>query len=399
MNLPYGGKLVNRHMTDAEKERVLSQEKELHVFEVDERIYPDIEMIADGVFSPLEGFMSSEDYRSVLDNMRLKNGLPWGIPIVLPVSTVQANMVKEGETILLKHSGILVASMVVDEKYPYDKKEFAQKVYNTTEKAHPTVEAIYGWGNMLLAGKISLIKKTNKEFDDYFKTPAEVRKMFEEKGWNKVVAFQTRNAPHRAHEYLQMRALELVDGLLVHPIIGPRKKGDTVPGAILESYEATISKYYPEGKALLTALPIAMRYGGPREAVLHSIIRRNFGCTHFIVGRDHAGVGDYYDKLEAQRLIGELSNELGITPVLPQNAYYCNKCNDVTSKDRCDHPDQDHVQFSGTKVRESIETGVVDERIIRPEVVEILRNYNKPKPPMDDTKLVEERLKSLGYID
>ncbi|MFH1447689.1 MAG: sulfate adenylyltransferase [Candidatus Micrarchaeota archaeon] len=419
MNTPYGGKLVNRHATADEKERILSQEKELHAIDLDERIYPDLEMIADGAFSPLEGFMLSEDYNSVLESMRLKNGLPWAIPIVLPVSTVEANTLEVGSTVLLTHNGITVASMVIEEKYSYDKKEFAQKVYNTTETAHPTVEAIYSWGDVLLGGKVTMLQKTKKEFDAYFKTPSQVREMFEGKGWNKIVAFQTRNAPHRAHEYLQKRALELAEGLLIHPIIGPRKKGDTPPKAILDSYEATIAKYYPPGKAVLTALPIAMRYGGPREAVLHSIIRRNFGCTHFIVGRDHAGVGDYYDKLEAQRLIGELSKELGITPVLPRNAYYCEECKDVTSADRCSHPESSHVQFSGTRIRESISTGIADERIIRPEVVEIMRrcqsgseqpNEQQNEQPKEqpkeaptkeatDLKLVEQRLKSLGYID
>ncbi|GBD38325.1 Sulfate adenylyltransferase [bacterium HR37] len=373
---PHGGKLVSRILEGEEREEALKRVRELKSIFVSSRVISDIELISNGAMSPLEGFMGREDYESVVRDMRLKNGLPWSIPITLPVEKDVSKEIKEGQDIaLLDTLGNPIAILHTEEKFTYDKKREAKEVYKTTDENHPGVKVLYSQGDVLIGGKISLVNlPSDIEFIEYRLTPLQTRCSFIERGWKRVVAFQTRNPIHRAHEYLQKCALEIVDGLLIHPIVGETKSDDVPADVRIRCYEVLIENYYPKDRVMLSVLPAAMRYAGPREAIFHAIIRKNYGCTHFIVGRDHAGVGNYYGTYDAHRIFDNFKpEEIGITPLFFEHAFYCRRCLGMATTKTCPHPAEFHLHLSGTKVRELLKAKKdLPPEFTRPEVARIL---------------------------
>jgi sulfate adenylyltransferase len=373
---PHGGKLVDRAATGAERETLLQAAAKLPTLTLNAREEADLELIANGAFSPLEGFLGEKDYLSVRDNKRLANGLVWSIPVTLSASEDEIRVLKTGQDVALHgRDGRLLAVLHLTEIYSYDKQKEAEQVYRTTEDKHPGVAALYAQKDYLLGGAITLLNEVNPtSFANYRFTPRALRALFEQNGWTRIVAFQTRNPIHRAHEYLTKTALESVDALLVHPIIG-ETKSDDIPAAVrIRAYEELLSNYYPANRTQLAGLPAAMRYAGPREAIFHALIRKNYGASHFIVGRDHAGVGNYYGTYDAQKIFGEFTpEEIGITPVFFENTFFCRTCSGMASLKTCPHPVENHVSLSGTKVREMLVNGEIPPvEFTRPEVANIL---------------------------
>lgn len=372
---PHGGTLVNRAAQGAEREALLSSAARLQAITLNAREEADLELIANGAFSPLEGFLGEKDYLSVRDNNRLANGLVWSIPVTLSVSEEEKNKLKVGADVALKgRDGRVLAILHLAEIYTYDKQEEARQVYRTTEEQHPGVAALYAQKEYLLGGKITLVNTVSEAFANYRFTPAQLRAIFEQKGWSRVVAFQTRNPIHRAHEYLTKTALESVDGLLVHPIVGETKSDDIPADVRMQAYEVLLSKYYPASRTQLAGLPAAMRYAGPREAVFHALIRKNYGASHFIVGRDHAGVGNYYGTYDAQRIFSDFTpEEIGINLFCFENTFYCQTCDGMASLKTCPHEATNHVSLSGTKVRALLASGEIPPaEFTRAEVAEVL---------------------------
>lgn len=374
---PHGGELVNRIVEGRKKDELIKRTGDMPVVKLDFDQLTAVDNISTGLFSPIEGFMTEEDYDSVVDDMRLADGTVWSIPVVLGISEKEAKKLNEGEDVALyfEEDEKLYAVLHLEEKYRYDKKREAQKVYTTTEREHPGVANVYDRGDVLLGGKISLLKRLKyDDFNDYRKTPKETRDMIVRKGWNTVVAFQTRNPIHRAHEYLQKSSLEIVDGLFLSPLVGRTKSSDIPADIRIKSYETVLDKFYPEDRTMMTVFPAAMHYAGPREAIFHALCRKNYGCTHFIVGRDHAGVGDYYGTYDAQEIFTEFdSAEIGITPLKFEYAFYCKKCGGMASGKTCPHSGEEHIYLSGTKVRELLRNGErPPEEMTRPEVSDIL---------------------------
>ena len=310
--VPHGGELVDRRAPKDERSDRLSAAENLAKLTLGPRTLSDLEMISTGVFSPLTGFMVRDDYESVVENTRLANGLIWSLPVTLSASEDEVSSINVGDEVALTDSdGRIVATMTVEDLYSYDKEREAQEVYRTTEEAHPGVAALYAQGGTLVGGEVTLLEDepSPRPFPGYYYEPAELREFFAEKGWRRVVGFQTRNPVHRAHEYIQKSALETVDGLLLNPLVG-ETKSDDIPAAVrMQSYETILERYYPKDRTVLAVFPAAMRYAGPREAVFHAICRKNYGCTHFIVGRDHAGVGSYYGTYDAQAIFEEFSED------------------------------------------------------------------------------------------
>ncbi len=380
---PHGGTLVNREVTGHERTRLIEESAEMSRIKLSARAISDLELIAIGAFSPLEGFLNYSNYHTVVRSMCLASGAPWTIPITLAVSAAEANQLREGTDVALYEGDHLLAVLHLAEKFTYDKKREAESVYRTTDEAHPGVRVLYEQGDWLLGGRISLVNRPrNLTFTEYRKDPAETRALFQERGWRRVVAFQTRNPVHRAHEYIQKCALEIADGLLLHPIVGETKSDDVPADVRMRSYEAILNHYYPPTRTLLSVLPAAMRYAGPREAVFHALVRKNYGCSHFIVGRDHAGVGNYYGTYDAHHIFDEFEpHELGITPLFFDHTFYCRACAGMASTKTCPHENSQHVTLSGTRVRELLGAGELPPvEFSRPEVARVLfEAYQEPE--------------------
>jgi sulfate adenylyltransferase/3'-phosphoadenosine 5'-phosphosulfate synthase len=375
-SVPHGGALINREPTGAARDEALARAATLPSIALDERELSDLEMIGVGALSPLTGFMRKLDYDCVVDSMRLSDGLVWALPVTLAVTEEQGAKVTEGSEIALTDAqGRIVGLMQVTDKFTYEKDREAQQCFGTTDRAHPGVARIYEQGDVYLGGPIWVLDRPNQgEFAEYRLTPLQTRKRFDELGWNTVVAFQTRNPVHRAHEYLQKVAMEMVDGLMLHPLVGATKSDDVPADVRMRTYEEIRDKYYPKNRAMLSVFPAAMRYAGPREAVWHAICRKNYGCTHFIVGRDHAGVGTYYGTYDAQLMVDRFSHEeLGITALKFEHSFFCRACGNMASAKTCPHDKSEHVHLSGTKVRDMLTNGELPPaEFTRPEVAKIL---------------------------
>lgn len=373
---PHGGKLINRILEGKEREEASKKAEGLKKVILSEREISDLEMIAVGAFSPLEGFMCKDDYHGVMDTMTLVGGLPWTIPVTLSVTTEEAEGFNEGSEIALTDdTGKILGILELKEKHTHDKVKESMRVYGTKDEAHPGVQKVLEMGDVLLGGKISV---TSRPEHDNFKEnrldPVETRQYFKDKGWKRVVGFQTRNPIHRAHEYIQKCALETVDGLMIHPIVG-QTKGDDIPADVrMECYNALMDNYFPKDRVALVVLPAAMRYAGPKEAIFHALIRKNYGCTHFIVGRDHAGVGSYYGTFDAHYIFDEFEEDaIGIRPMFFDYTFFCKKCGGMASFKSCPHDSENHISLSGTKVREMLVKGIEPPpEFSRPEVAKIL---------------------------
>lgn len=378
---PHGGELINRVVVGDFRAELLERASQLPQIVLNDANLADLEMIAIGAMSPLKGFMGRADYESVLEQMRLSNGLPWTLPITLAVDSAIAQLLELGQEVALveviNHTPYILAILEIQDKFIYDRDIEAQMVYRTTEIAHPGVARLHQQGEVYIGGPISLVNwahRTQNEFPDIRYTPDQTRQIFSERGWRRIVGFQTRNPIHRAHEYIQKTALEIVDGLLLHPLVGETKSDDVPADVRVASYRAILESYYPLDRVLLSAFPAAMRYAGPREAIFHAIARKNYGCSHFIVGRDHAGVGKYYGTYDAHHIFDEFApEEIGITPLFFEHTFYCKKCSAVVSLKTCPHDKSDHISLSGTQVREMLARGdMLPSEFTRPEVSRIL---------------------------
>ncbi len=376
---PYRGKLINREPPEKEKSRLLSEAEEMQKIHVNGELVKTLENISDGVFSPLEGFLGEEDYLAVVYNMRLANDLPWTIPILLDIEEEKAANIREGDELaLVNETDRTIAVIHLEEKYLFNKRKLAERVFGTRDIEHPGVAKVYSMKDVLLGGTIRLLQKSEDEFSRYRLKPIETQILFKEKHWKTVVGFQTRNPPHLGHEYIQKTALTFVDGIFINPVIGRKKTGDFRDEVILAAYEELIRNYYLKENAVLAVLETEMRYAGPREAVFHAIIRKNFGCTHFIVGRDHAGVGDYYPPYAAQEIFDEFP-DLGIIPLFFRSFFFCKKCYGVASQKTCPHNEKHHIKFSGTETRRKLRNGEkLPRELMRPEVVEMILKWDHP---------------------
>ena len=373
---PHGGTLIDRELLGQAREKALMRAGSLAQIVLSDVSISDLEMIGVGAFSPLTGFMGQADYEGVVESMRLANGLIWSLPITLPVVEEQAAGLSAGQDVaLVEPGGKILGILHLAEKYGYDKKREARNVYCTAEEAHPGVARVYAQGDVLLGGDIDLLKRPSGiPFPEFHLDPIETRRAFAERGWRRVVGFQTRNPIHRAHEYIQKTALEIVDGLFLNPLVGATKAGDVPADIRMKSYQVILDAYYPADRVMLGVFPAAMRYAGPREAIFHALVRKNYGCTHFIVGRDHAGVGSYYGTYDAQHIFDEFApGELDITPLFFEHSFYCTACGGMGTAKTCPHGREDHVFLSGTQVRALLAEGQLPPvEMTRPEVARLL---------------------------
>ncbi len=382
---PHGGQLVNRIATPEQRQEFLSKADFLPRVQLDERAVSDLQMIAIGGFSPLTGFMNQEDYDRVVTEMRLTNGSIWAIPVTLSVEEEVAASLKEGGFIRLDNpAGEYIGVLELTQKYSYDKSHEAINVYRTDDSNHPGVQVLYKQGPIHLAGDVWLLQRDpHPYFPKYQIDPTTSRQMFREKGWKTIVGFQTRNPIHRAHEYIQKCALEIVDGLFLHPLVGATKEDDIPADVRMRCYEILLDRYYPNDRVILAINPSAMRYAGPREAIFHALIRKNYGCTHFIVGRDHAGVGNYYGTYDAQYIFDEFQpEELGIVPMKFEHAFYCTRTQQMATSKTSPSSPEERIHLSGTKVREMLRRGELPPpEFSRPEVAaELARAMQVPLP-------------------
>ena len=368
----HGGKLVNR-VTDADPSGLFS-------VDISPDLANDVENIADGIFSPLEGFLNQQDFESVVSKGRLANGIAWTIPTVLDVDDDTGKKMKEAGDVLLKNpEGTGIAILHVEDVYSYDKQATVNGVYGTNDESHPGVAKTNSMNDFLVGGKIDYIQRQNEtEIRKHRMTPSQTRELFEKAGWKTIVAFQTRNPPHVAHEMLQKNAITTRDGVFVNPLIGKKKSGDFKDEIIVKAYETMIENYYPQDKCQLATLHTEMKYAGPKEAIHHAIMRQNYGCTHIIIGRDHAGVGKFYDPFAAHKIFADYP-ELEIEPIFFPAFFYCRKCLTFTNPNVCPHDADDREQISGTKLREMIQNGEApSEFILRPEVAKVIIDFDKP---------------------
>jgi sulfate adenylyltransferase len=386
MNQPHGGTLVNRIVTGARKTELENKAKSLFQLPIEDRYGADVEMIANGAFSPLTGFMNKADAEGTIEKMSLSNGLLWGIPILLPTGD-QHDQVEVGAEIALieRSSGQLLAVMKVEEKFELDLLNLAQKCFKTTEDKHPGVKAVLSGGNKFISGPLEMINRPTRHDDidgKYYLDPSETRAEFAKRGWKTVVAFQTRNPIHRAHEYLIKCAQEIVDGALIHPIVGETKPDDIPAPVRMRCYEALINGYFNPDNTMVSALPTAMRYAGPREAINHTMIRKNYGCTHMIVGRDHAGVGTYYGTYEAQEMMDSVADRTGMTILKFENTFFCKETQGMASS-KTAPKNATQVSLSGTRVREMLANGErPPAEFSRAEVADILIEWATSKAPV-----------------
>jgi sulfate adenylyltransferase len=376
---PHGGTLINKELPKFEKERILNQIKDFEKIQVNPHTIKVIKNICFGVFSPLEGFMNENNYRYVLEHMYLENNVAWPFPIVLDVGEEKARSINSDDRVLLVDSSDTpIALMDVEDKYHFNKKEFAEKVYGTLDKNHPGVENVFNMEEKLLGGEIFLINEPEPVFQELDLKPIETRVLFKEKKWDRVVAFQTRNPPHLGHEYVQKAGLTYVDGLFINPVIGKKKIGDFLDEVIISSYQVLINEYYPKDRVVLSTFETEMRYAGPKEAIFHAIARKNFGCDHIIIGRDHAGVGDYYGPYDAHKIF-DLFPDLGIEPIKFRSFSKCNKCDSIVNDKICPHPPDLQNFFAGREIRAALQSGKPpDPDVMRPEVAKVILQYNNP---------------------
>ncbi|MGV9198916.1 MAG: sulfate adenylyltransferase [Promethearchaeia archaeon] len=376
---PHGGSLVNKELPEVERKRVLEQFDEFEKITVTPQIWKVIKNISYGVFSPLEGFMHENDTLNVLEHMCLESNEIWPFPIVLDVSEEEVKDIKPDDRILLVNAAEKpLAMLIVNDIYDYDKKNYAKNVYGTTDTTHPGVNKVFNMKEKLLGGEIFLVEHEPAVFPDLDLKPLETRVLFKTKNWDRVAAFQTRNPPHLGHEYVQKAALTVSDGLFINPVMGKKKKGDFKDQVIIEAYKTLIDNYYPENRVVLSTFETEMRYAGPKEALFHAIARKNFGCDRIIIGRDHAGVGDFYGPYDAHKIFDQFP-DLGIEPITFRSFSRCTVCNSVVNDKICPHPPEKHVFFSGSNIRKLIrECKKPTPDIMRPEVADIILKYQEP---------------------
>jgi sulfate adenylyltransferase len=375
---PHGGVLIERIASQEKRDQITRDQERYTRISMDKEKLQDIANIAHGVYSPLTGFLCEEDFKSVLSEGRLADGTPWPIPIVLDASESEAGQVEIGQEVLLTDGKRPIASLEVREKYSYSKDDYASKVFGTNDRSHPGVEKTYTRAEVLLGGDLELLMEPDLPYIEYTLRPKETRVLFREKGWRDVVGFQTRNVPHLGHEYIQKTALAFTDGLFINPVVGRKKSGDFLDDVILATYDELLKHYYLKQRAVLVVLHMEMRYAGPREAIFHSIIRKNYGCTHFIVGRDHAGVGNFYPPFAAHEIF-ERYPDLGIVPLFFESFFHCSRCGGVTNQKTCPHGADDRVNFSGTNIRELLKRGdVPSEELMRPEIAKVILQHPNP---------------------
>lgn len=370
--LPHGGSLVNRQFTNVDYNQ--NQIK----IELDPISLSDLECLSNGAFSPLDSFMNKAEYEGVLHDMRLSSGLPWSVPITLPVTEDKAKQLTKQHEALLIYENTIYGKIEITDIYKPDKLLEVKQVYRTEDITHPGVRNVMNRGSWYVGGRVTLVNKPPRKVgSSYYLDPKETREQFIMNGWERIVGFQTRNPIHRAHEYLQKTALEQMDGLLLHPLVGETKQDDIPAEVRMKSYETLLQHYYPKNRVLLSAFPGSMRYAGPREAIFHSIIRKNYGCSHIIIGRDHAGVGDFYGPYDAQHIFAEFDkDELGITPIFFENSFYCTECGTMATIKTCPHDEKDRLTLSGTRVREMLKNNEpIPTNFSRSEVISILRDY------------------------